>query len=327
MLKPKWRNEQVIMRVKDLAGLHSWGTIAEYMNKTFPDYTFTAEGIRKWHSRNIEPFLARPELPDSLYQYPRVEKTLEQYYKETKDIKAFGVISDLQVPYHNVDLIEQAVRQAVDEGCELMVLAGDIFQADKFGYFNDTEVPFKDEYSMVVDLISRIKEHMRVLLVSGNHDRRMEKYLQKLTALQEYEFFFKAGTSDILANVAVDTDAGYCKNWWVQIGPVIISHPDRYSSAAKQIGKNIVNTIDWFLPRVRDTFWDTIIQGHSHMLNKGIHNGIHYFENGCACNRLDYNAGPKQTQPVWVQGYSIIHIEDGQLDFNKSKLVKGRILL
>jgi len=42
---------------------------------------------------------------------------------------------------------------------------------------------------------------------------------------------------------------------------------------------------------------------------------------------IDYNVGPRQTQPIWQQGYAIATFKDGVYQPNESNIFYGRKLI
>lgn len=301
------------------------------MREKYPDFYFSSESVRKQYKRLLSKDNSIVISKDGLEvdnicfrKYPQVKDDIDEIYNEYKDIDRVLVLSDLHVPYQDMKWIREQLSIAKEWGVRLVVLAGDIQDEGKFSSFEKSRVPYKAEHGMTKTLIGEISNEFEVVMIRGNHDIRLMSYLSKATNSEEFSFLFEGQEIDPLAVIARETGISYVPHWWVQIGPVIYAHPSRYSNVEL---KNIVNTIDYFVYRNRDRYWDTVVQGHSHKTNAGVIRGIQYFETGCSCTEIDYNYGPKQTAPVWTQGAVYLRIEDGKLLFNKSKLVTGRTLL
>lgn len=319
----KWSNHEVQQAVRDLIGTDTYDNVAKLLSRRFGK-EFTGEGLRKWYKRNN-----LVQMDGNVYwlrNYPNVEENLDEIYRRSLSYTKIGVISDLHIPQHDEVFIIKATNHIIESGCDVIVIAGDALDQNKFTDYSDNNIPFAHEYEVLKNYITSFNKKIDIILIKGNHEYRLENYLHNKTKLEEYSFLFRNGVPDPLWAISQDTGCQYSQHWWAQIGPIIVSHPSRYTSA-KQIGKNIVNSIDYFSTRIRDRYWDTLVQGHSHQANHGIYNGINYFENGCCCHRMDYNTGPRQTQPVWTQAYSILVVNGGKLDRNNSHLYTGQMFL
>lgn len=288
---------------------------ARLLRERNPGVDFTSEAVRLWIRRNSE-------IKSS--KWTDTKQHLDSLYKQFFGIKKVFLASDFEFPYADKEFCNKAIQHAIDQNCTLAILCGDILHMASYSpYGNDHSVSFQlEELGPAVDMISEMRRYMDVLLLSGNHERRLQRVVKKSMNLGEVDLMVGDSLDPLayLAKASGSTNAGW---WYVQINDMIVAHPDRYASGGI---KNIVNSINYFIPRIEKP-WNVLAQGHSHQLNHGSVNGKYYLELGCMSDIIDYNVGPKQTQPIWQQGYAIAEFQDGIYQPNQSNIYYGRKLL
>ena len=298
----------------------SYPVIAAKLREKFPYKFFDGDAVRKWFVYNGHAFVKLDAVPQE-YGWESTSKNLDMLWRKYEGSERIFVCSDLHVPHLDYTFAERAFNYAVD--CDVAVLGGDIFNQDAFGRFHDDSTDFNQEYEQTVNMVLQLAHTVPVVMISGNHDRRLQKYLCKSvdTELNQYKMLLRNPQADPLAILAEDTGTDYAGHWWVQIESVVISHPDRYSGVPY---RNITNSIDYFYPRIQRP-WDTLCQGHSHQAGDGTYKGKYWYELGIMCNRMDYNVGPHQNSPIWTQGFAVLRMRNGHLVPNKSKLYTGKV--
>lgn len=280
-----------------------------------PGVDFTSEAVRLFVRRNSNTITGK---------WTEIKSHLDYLYDKFFGIDKVLIASDFEFPYQDNEFCQQALDDAISNNCKMAILGGDILHSASYSpYTIDTSISFqKDELGQAVDFVSELTKYMDVILVSGNHDRRLKRYVSKNINVGDIDLLL-GDSLDPLSYIAKETGAINTGWWWVHINDMIIAHPNRYSSGGI---KNIINSINYFTPRVNKPL-NCMVQGHSHQINKGVYNGMHYIETGCMCNLIDFNVGPNQTQPIWHQGYAIAKFDDAVYNTNESKLIFGRKLL
>lgn len=320
MVHNKWNPEWEQAALELAKTYKRYPVIAAKLRERFPYKFFDGDAVRKWFVNNGHAFVKLDTVPQE-YAWPGIQKQLDMLWRKYEGSERIFVCSDLHMPHLDYGFAEKAFAYASD--CDVAILGGDIFHQDAFGRFCDESSDFNTEYELTRKMLLQLANLVPVILVSGNHDRRLQKYLRKSadTKIDQYKMMLRNQSGDALAILAEDTSCDYAHNWWVQIESVIVSHPDRYSGVPY---RNITNSMDYFAPRITKQ-WDTLCQGHSHQAGEGTYKGRHWFELGVMCNRMDYNAGPSQTNPMWVQGFAVLRLRNGKLDKNKSRLYTGKV--
>lgn len=288
---------------------------ARLLRERNPGVDFTSESVRMWVRRNSETKSSK---------WTDTKQHLDSLYKQFFGIEKVFLASDFEFPYVDRKFCESAFAHAIVENCGLAVLVGDILHLASYSpYGNERSVSFQlEELGPAIDMIEYLHSHMDVLLISGNHERRLQRVVKKSMNLGEIDLLV-GDSLDPLAYLAKVTGATNAEWWYAQVNDLIIAHPDRYASGGI---KNITNSINYFIPRI-DKPWNVLAQGHSHQLNHGAVNGKYYLELGCMSDLIDYNVGPRQTQPIWQQGYAIATFKDGVYQPNESNIFYGRKLI
>jgi len=109
--------------------------------------------------------------------------------------KKIAVISDLQVPFHDVDAIKTAFKFINDQKCDCLLINGDL--VDFYGISAYEKDPrkrnFKDELNDSIQVLRWIRANFKGIIyysLDANHEDRFEKYmLRKAPELLSTDLF------------------------------------------------------------------------------------------------------------------------------------------
>lgn len=115
----------------------------------------------------------------------------------TEDTEVVVSLSDLHVPYHDVTVVESAIRLVKKLKPHTVVLNGDVadfFQLSRFNYAMERIDHLQeeiDEANLIRAAVRKAAPNARILENEGNHDSRIITYTQKnaraLTSLRALE--------------------------------------------------------------------------------------------------------------------------------------------
>lgn len=240
-------------------------------------------------------------------------------------------LSDLHAPFINHYALAEALQLHKD--ADIVVLNGDLLDNYSISTFPKRfKIPLELEYSLVVDLITLLsKMFPRVILVSGNHEDRFTKLLEKANDSEIKQFL----SSDILELVQkgyqfnnkgkmvkrasfknVTYEPGV-NNWYCKIGQIIFAHPNpRFTSAIP--GRTVISTSK-ALESQED--FDALIIGHTHRISTFIDDGRLLAEQGSLCWPMDYAVSNRAIKSRQVTGWAVAYLDkDGRVDFTQSRV-------
>ena len=112
------------------------------------------------------------ELPDSY------EESFEHFHLP-KHLKNVGVMSDIHIPYHSIEAIEEAINYFISKKVDSVFLNGDIIDCYMLSKFNPDprKRHFRDEIEAFKQFIMVLKDNVsqNIFFKLGNHEERFEK--------------------------------------------------------------------------------------------------------------------------------------------------------
>jgi len=252
-----------------------------------------------------------------------------------------AVINDLHVPFHDNDAFREFVQREKD-WADLVFVAGDLLDLFCWSSFTKRQQAYtpREEFQIGQSVLNTLAANFKeVLLLPGNHDERMYRYLLRNSVEGGNLDFLKlvlesqGATLDVLQamsyslpNVKVVepkkidyADHGYMH----QIGDLILGHPEVYSQIP---GRPVENFIKWLRTVAQpngivDEF-NVVGIGHTHSYSQIRTFGAWGFEMGCLCPYQEYTANPKlKTKREWNKGYTRFVQYDGVTDINQSGFI------
>ena len=104
---------------------------------------------------------------------------------DQKDGTRALILSDVHIPYHNVEGLKEAVDTGLDAGVDVIILNGDFLDFSRVSSYNkNPDMPrFADEIAMGKAFIAMLREQFpdaKFYATGGNHqDERIENYLER----------------------------------------------------------------------------------------------------------------------------------------------------
>jgi len=182
------------------------------------------------------------------------------------------------------------------------------------------------------DLVRILADNFeKVVIVSGNHDYRTSRAVQKSGLDLEATQILRP---DLLARIANGEELNkfaelvnkhdfsnvyYQKqeSWYVRIGKTIFCHPSGFGSAYP--GATVNKLLDHFNNRMHQDEFDSIVVGHTHKVYKGIVQGKMLIEQGAMAHKLPYQFKPDLKFKNAMNGYAVIYQDsNGNTNFNDS---------
>jgi len=272
------------------------------------------------------------------------EKVLSEYirkihgqtihYRIIKPTDLTLAIGDLHIPFWKRHLIGEILDDKENQKAGTLLIGGDFFDAYCVSkYPKNKSIPLIHEYRLAYEFLKMVsKRYDNVVLIDGNHEKRISRYFEDKVA-PEVHFLIHKYVMELLASGAVFDQEGHIvaqekfknvhyqsgsESWWVKIGDCIYAHPNTFK---KGILRTIDETASYFTRRNED--FHAVVNFHTHFQGKGTSsNGKLLIEPGCLCEPLDYQISGRVT--TWPQqlGYARIYQDkEGRTDFNKSNYI------
>lgn len=232
------------------------------------------------------------------------------------------IVSDIHLPYHDINAIEIALEKAYKDNVDSIYLNGDILDFYQVSRFTKEggAMSIKEERDMFFEFIGWINENFNVPIYfkAGNHEERLAKYINEkapdLAQLPELSLsgFLKLDELDIQF---VD---GRQK---AMMGKLIVVH-------GHEFGESIfspVNPARGLFLRAKST----TLAGHNHQTSEHHENNLKNdsmacFSTGCLC-QLTPNYRPF-AYTKWNHGFAIVEIdEDDSFEVSNYRIIDGKV--
>lgn len=264
------------------------------------------------------------DLRDRMLDVSRDHAVTSETVAKRANIKVL-VLTDLHVPFEQRDVIEHALTNHGD--AKILVIGGDFFDAYSVSKFRKSKaILFRWEYEIVVEWV-RIFSGMfeQVILVSGNHERRVQRYVSDnlgnmlhglvhddpLKAVADGLDYGSDGKLTKLHNFENVIYEGYPRGDYARVGQLVVAHPDSYSSVPMR------TTINYAQALLGLESYQCLILGHTHAMGELVWRNKLLMESGCCCLPLEYTfATGKIASLPQTYGYAVSHLDqDGNVDF------------
>jgi len=232
------------------------------------------------------------------------------------------IVSDIHLPYHDIDAIEIALEKAYKNNVDSIYLNGDILDFYQVSRFTKEggAMSIKEERDMFFEFIGWIKSNFDVPIYykAGNHEERLAKYINDkapdLAQLPELSLsgFLKLDELDVQF---VD---GRQK---ALMGKLIVVH-------GHEFGESIFSPVNpargLFLRAKSST-----LAGHNHQTSEHHENNLKNdsmacFSTGCLC-QLTPNYRPF-AYTKWNHGFAIVEIDaDDTFEVSNYRIIDGKV--
>lgn len=229
-------------------------------------------------------------------------------------------LCDLHIPFHDIDVLEEAVGYALPSGIKHCVINGDlldVYAASKFA--KNKSVDIRREIECATRVLDVLCAHFEtVVLTEGNHERRIKRYVAA-SIDPDLQWLFRVDLLDMLAQQ--HDNVLYARGPWCKVGSVVFAHPDAYSKVPGRTALSIADSL-----RARGETVSAVVIGHTHKVVNGmLANGMAIYEAGCACREMDYVGVGRSPISPWTCGYGVIVLDGrGDIDVNESRVHVSR---
>jgi predicted phosphodiesterase len=246
-------------------------------------------------------------------------------------------LSDLHIPYEFTELLD-ALKDNYGDKETTVVFNGDIIDAEGISSFPKTmDHTLLHEILRASEWIGEFsKVFKNVILLSGNHERRVDRlakndkvaqimpFLNNILDVLQYEIKYDILSEKIVYGERYSNVYSYNSRFF-RIGNVLFSHPQNFR---KVPGATVRGTIETAVNMGID--FDIMVIGHTHQIQQISDYGKKGIETGCLTKNISYltRAGKFSKKPDI--GYGLLNFVNGfcemyeAIDMSYSSFVKNR---
>lgn len=253
-------------------------------------------------------------------QRERVAEYIESKYKGKK-IKVL-YMADLHIPFTVYDLVKHIIKEHSD--ANILILNGDLLDLFNVSTFaKDKTIALKRELQEgrdFLELVSKIFDD--VIIVEGNHERRLRNYIKNVIPV-DLHFLFPQDVLEVIQQGTVLKqepldNVHVVGSWWIKLFDTIYAHPDNFNQGQM---KTAVLTSEHF-KLVKNIPHRALVIGHTHQAGKIIDRGTMLMETGCLQHDVDYKHGSKFIKTTWTRAHAVLYYdEEGNIQFNESNVI------
>jgi predicted phosphodiesterase len=260
-----------------------------------------------------------PERPKNPYNLPESDEAIYEPYK--LDAKRLLVLSDIHIPYHNIDSLTCTFDYAKKEKPDAILLNGDTL--DFFGLSKFVKDPKKrsvahelEAFKSLMDIIKKVF-NAKIYYKMGNHCERYEHFLwmkaHELVGVDEFDFgnIIKARSEGI--EMIKDKRV-------VKAGDLSIIHGHEFGGGIF----SPVNVARGLYMRGKVS----AMQGHSHVTSENTEldmdgKMITTWSVGCLC---ELNPQYRPLANKYNHGFAIVDIDGQNYQVRNKRIHKGKVL-
>jgi predicted phosphodiesterase len=308
-------------------------TIARMLHEKYPEYSVDswrniARTLRGNNGENKrkqlkDKSLVRPNQDSAVvgreYNLQPVDLTVKPYvFKYKKPL----ILSDIHLPYHDLDAVVAAVNKGVDEGVDSILLNGDtldFYQVSRFSKAGNAP-SIREEREMFWEFISYLKDSIDVPIIFkvGNHEDRLALYIRQNAPqfADLHEYSLKSFLN--LDELGIDYVESRQK---IIMGNLTVLH-------GHEAGDSIFSPVN----PARGAFLKykaSTLAGHNHQSSSHFESNIRgeltgCWSTGCLCQMTPEYRPFAYTK--WNHGFAIVRIEDdGSFDVQNFRITNGNV--
>ncbi len=272
-------------------------------NELAAKYDASPVSVRRWRLICERQGLVETAIPDSETPDYNQFITLKQ--------ERVLVLSDVEVPDHDADLLRYAMEVGQEYAIECLVINGDFFSFDMFTPFRKRRpqrTTFEEDLDLGVEILKGLSNQFsRIIYIPGNHEMRPIYMLDGQLPLSR--FFGNEGLQNITWS-----DYQYC---FLESGGrrCLICHQKNYSGVPLSVPRRVI----------QQCLCD-VLCGHDHKLNWGMdHSAQYWFGEGGTCRdpiKTMYRMHTVTCHPHWDPGFYMI-LEGWGVPLHKEMLAAG----
>lgn len=318
------KHPDALEKARSLKKNLSWQEVANALSKIY-DAKFTYNGVRNKLRRGKFPVqpTRKGVFPGGLHLPPA---------GSIPGRKTYLLLSDLHIPFE-LDGLTARVEQFVGFVDGVYIIGDLLDQYAVSSFPKNKEIALKQEFLQGYSYLEEWAALFPVVLLPGNHDIRLDTYLQK-NLLDTVKFLFPTNFLlrqyvngftireeqddrevhyDSIKNLTVIDD------WFLEVGDAILAHPLSFSAVDGRTADNVNKFFG-----ARGSQHRAVIIGHTHRVIKVVIGKIGMLmEIGCNCKEMDYTKrGKVSANPrVQVPAMGILVQYDGKTDINETRVL------
>lgn len=247
--------------------------------------------------------------------------------------RRYVVAGDFHAPFQDNEAVAELIA---NEGgkADTLIVSGDLMDFYSISRFIKYEhVPIEQEIAGADALLSQLAGAFSdVLIIEGNHDTaRFEKQLRSLLTpdMMHCIELLTGGNLSIIQLLAkrhsnvrfAPQQAGHYKlGWLTQVGDLIVTHAEKYSSVPGSALRKIEEGLADFEHVYGLDSWRVVVQAHTHAFSMiPWHSGKLLVEGGACCLTHGYQLTARMGGRPQRIGYTTLTQSDGKTDLNSVK--------
>lgn len=260
-----------------------------------------------------------PERPRAPFKLPEAEEF--NYEPYVIDAKKVLVMSDIHLPYHDIDALTAAIEYAQNEDIDAVLLNGDTIDFYQLSRFvKDPKArSFAHElltFQLFIEAICQAFPSSKIYIKIGNHEERYQHYLWmkagELDGVEEFDL------KNIIKKRAPEAELITDKRI-IKLGALNVLH-------GHEFGQSIFSPVNV----ARGLFLRgkvSAMQGHNHQTSEHTESNMNgeittTYSVGCLCN-LTPGYLPINK---WNHGFAIVDINDQDFHVRNYRIHKGQVL-
>jgi predicted phosphodiesterase len=253
------------------------------------------------------------------FHIPDSDEDLWEPYVLPKKIKAL-VLSDIHLPYHNVNALTLAFEKGQKEGVDCVILNGDTLDFHGISRYekDPRKRSFGEELEIGREFLAALKKafNMPIYYKIGNHEERWESYLRikapEILDVQDFQI-------DVLLRFGQHGVQLVHDKRVIKAGNLNIMH-------GHEFGRSVFSPVNpargYYLKSKTNT-----LCGHNHQSSQHNESDLNgkitsVWSTGCLCELHP------QYMPInkWNHGFAIVETwDDGSFEVDNYSIIKGRI--
>lgn len=258
---------------------------------------------------------------ENIFKIPNSLSEEKEMFNFPISSKKMLIISDLHIPYHDVEAINICFEFAKKQHVDTVLLNGDTFDFYRLSKFmqDPLKVNLKEELKIgqeFLDVLQNTFKKCKIYWKCGNHEFRLESYLKtkapELWCLPTFDFnnFLELKRRNIEA-IDSNTIMMYGKL------PIIHGHEIRISSGGVNPARSL------YLKFKTSCVCSHLHRTSDHTEKTGMEKVISCHSIGCLCSMNQEYCIINN----WNSGFAIVSKdENGDYEFSNYKIVKGKVV-
>ncbi len=216
-----------------------------------------------------------------------LESTRPKYTTPLRVQGAFLFLSDIEVPYHNAEFLNQCIGVAKAAGIRQVVLGGDLLHLEAFSPFLGADEDADSELNEIEEHLPGLLEPFeQVFYFVGNHDQRLQRRL--MLRISNEKALRMAIPDKLMAKIQ------FSEYFWCEAGTDwLLEHQVNNSTVPTRVAQSLSSK-----------FGKNVITAHTHKCGMVRINGYWAIDAGCCVDieRLAYTSLRHSTHTTMQNG-------------------------